>query len=311
MSPLSAMIRSVPLIRVFILAVILLLTSQLFAQLNDQIKISLVNGSKYELRINSANTDSARVRITNQKGHAVKKLTADDFLIVREGDTAAIISCTETTLAPTNDLAITFILDNSASMFHTYDSLTKYLDLFIDSLGDGFIANAMAFDNIERKRSYDGTERESLFIASSEFTQNRNELKSFWHSYDSIRTDLTPLYSSIISGLIRISDRRKSGDSLRMEIVIAVTDGEDNGSSVSIEKLYDLARVMPVTIFTINFRSDMDGRLFWLAKKTRGDHYIAADLTELQKTLEFLRKDIASSYKLVYSFPFRGAKGTR
>ena len=304
-------IRSIRLIRVSFSLCIFLVSSLLFAQLKNQVKISLPTGSKYELKVNSYNTDSANVRVTNKKNHTVHKLTADDFLVIRDDDTAAIISCIETTSASTNDLALTFILDNSASMFHSYDSLTKYLDRFIDSLGDGFIADAIAFDNIERKRSFDGTERESLFIASSEFTQNRNELKNFWHSYDTIRTDLTPLYSAIISGLLRISDRRKSGDSIRTEIVIVVTDGEDNGSRVSIEKLYALASVMPVTVYTVNFRSDMDGRLFWLAKKTRGDHYVAEDLVELQKALEFLRKDISNSYKLVYTFPLRGASSGR
>ncbi len=290
---------------------ILLRASLSFTQPKNQTHISLLTGSKYELKINSSNTDSANVRVTNHKGHAIKKLTSDDFLIIRDGDTATINSCIETTTALTHDLAITFILDNSASMFHSYDSLTKYLDKFIDSLGDGFIADAIAFDNIERTRSFDGTERESLFIASSEFTQRRNELKSFWHSYDTIRTDLTPLYSAIISGLSRIRDRRKSGDSLRSEIVIVVTDGEDNGSSIGIEKLYDLVSVMPVTIYTVNFRSDMDGRLFWLAKKTRGDHYVAEDLPDLQKMLENLLKDISSSYKLYYTFPLRGPSSGR
>lgn len=307
----SAKIRSISLIRAPILLSILLDTSCLLAQPKNQIKISLTTSTKYELKIKSLNTDSASVRITNQKGHTVKKLTADDFLIIRDGDTATINSCIETTTAPTNELAITFILDNSASMFHSYDSLTKYLDKFIDSLGDGFIANAMTFDNVERKRSYDGTERESLFIASSEFTQSRSELKNFWHSYDSIRTDLTPLYSAIISGLTRISDRRKIGDSLRSEIVIVVTDGEDNGSSIGIEKLFALASVMPVTIFTVNFRSDMDGRLSWLAKKTQGNYYMSEDLVELQKKLNEVRKNISSSYTLKYSFPLRGPNSGR
>jgi len=175
-------------------------------------------------------------------------------------------------------------------MFHSYDSLTKYLDSFIDSLGVGFAANAMAFDNIERKRTYDGTGREQLFIASSEFTSDKQTLKDFWHSYDSIRTDLTPLYEAIIKGLERISDRRKAGDSLRREVMIIITDGGDNASSISIERLADLATVMPVKIFTVNFNSYADERLLWLSKKTHGDYYVADDLPELQKRLRDLRK---------------------
>lgn len=296
-------IRSIREIRVPFFC-IFIFPAFLFAQSKNKINISLAAKTKYELKVSSAGGDSAIVRVTTKKGHPVKDLTADDFLIMRDGDTATITSCTATSRS--SGLAITFILDNSASMFHAYDSLTIYLDRFIDSLGPGFIANAMTFDNVERKRTFDGTERESLFIASSEFTEAKNELKTFWHFYDSIRTDLTPLYETVIKGLERIRDRRNLGDSLRSEIVIVITDGEDNASSIGIEKLFELAHVMPVTMFTVNFRSDTDGRLFWLAKKTCGDHYTAQDLPTLQKTLDDLRKDISSSYKIVYSFPMRG-----
>ncbi|MDP4219944.1 MAG: VWA domain-containing protein [Bacteroidota bacterium] len=253
--------------------------------------------------------DTAYVRIGTKKGHVIRNLVADDFLITRDDDTAEIISCTRSTNSPATDLAITFILDNSGSMFHSYDSLTRYLDRFLDSLGKGFTANAMAFDNIERKRTFDGTERENLYIASSGFTDDKRELKDFWHSYDSIRTDLTPLYETIIKGLLRISDRRKAGDSLRREVMLVITDGADNASSASIEQLSELAAAMPVSIYTVNFRSDPDGRLLWLSRKTHGDHYIAEDLGELQKVLDFLRVDIASSYRIVFQFPFRGASG--
>jgi hypothetical protein len=285
--------------------------SLLFSQHKGKTQISLSTGSKYDFKISSINADTACVRVRTKQGHALRKLTADDFLITRDNDTAVIISCLDSTTSSTDDLAITFILDNSGSMFHSYDSLTKYLDGFIDSLGDGFTANVMTFDNVERRRTYDGTSREQLFIASSEFAQDRNVVKEFWHSYDTIRTDLTPLYETIIKGLERIIDRRKSGDSLRSEIMIVVTDGEDNASSESIEKLSELIGVMPVTLFTVNFKSDPDGRLLWLAKKTHGDHYVAEDLHELRETLDYLRKDISYSYKLVFGFPIHGAGGTR
>ena len=277
----------------------------------SQVKIDLVghHRSEYILSGNLVSGDSATIRVANSNGHTPKKLSADDFLITRQNDTAEIFSCTPVLSSTSGDLAITFILDNSGSMYHSYDSLTKYLDRFIDSLGDGFIANAMAFDNIERKRTFDGTERENLFIASSEFTSDKNILKSFWHFYDTIRTNLTPLYETIIKGLERISDRRKAGDSLRREIMIIVTDGVDNGSSINIEKLSSLARVMPVTLFTVNYNTEPDARLNWLAKKTRGDEFVAANLWQLQKTLDELRKDIALSYKLIFRFPFRGASG--
>lgn len=288
-------------------AALQLLALHIFAQPRGKTEIKLSTGSKYILDVSSINADTAFVRVRTNEGHAIQKLSEEDFLITKDGDTATIISVTSSTLSETNDLAFTFILDNSSSMYHSYDSLTKYLDHFIDSIGNGFVANAMAFDKIERKRTYDGTNRTALYIASSEFTGNRNTLKSFWHFYDSIRTELTPLYDALIKGLERISDRRKAGDSLRKEIILVVTDGADNASSVGIEKLSELAGVMPVTLFILNYQSEPDGRLFWLSKKTHGDHYVAGDLPKMRAILDALRKDITLSYKLVYNFPFRGA----
>ncbi len=310
---LSVKIRTICLICVPVLFGIFFLccSSFLCAQPSHRIEIRLSTGSRYYLTIGRIDADTAYARVRTTQGHALRKLTADDFLITRDNDTAEIISCAASQKLSTGDLAITFILDNSGSMYHAYDSLTKYLDGFLDSLGEGMTINAMTFDNMERKRSYDATGREQLFIASSEFTQDRKTIKEFWHSYDSIRTDLTPLYETIVKGLERIIDRRKSGDSLRSEIMIVVTDGEDNGSSTSIEKLSELVGVMPVTLFTVNFRSDPDGRLLWLAKKNHGDHYVADDLYQLREILNNLRKDISYSYKLVFQFPFRGAGGTR
>jgi hypothetical protein len=305
-------IRSIRLIRVPFLffGMMLLIPLLSFAQPNHLPKITLQTGSKYSLSVSSIIADTTYLRVATKNGHALRNLASDDFLITRDNDTADIISCATLTKSSTADLAITFILDNSASMFHSYDSLTKYLDRFLDSLGDGLTINAMTFDNVERKRSYDGTRHEQLFIASSEFTEDKNTIKEFWHSYDSIRTDFTPLYETIIKGLERIIDRRKSGDSLRSEIMMVVTDGADNASSVNIERLSELVSVMPVTLITINYNSDPDGRMNWLSKKTHGDHYEAPYLHELRNRLDDLRKDISYSYKLVFRFPFHGAGGT-
>lgn len=249
--------------------------------------------------------------MNDKNGHALTRLEEDDFIVTRDGDTATIISCVKNTSVELHDLAITFILDNSASMFHSYDSLTKYMDEYLDSLPSGYVANAITFDNTERRRTYDGTNREQLFIAASEFTSSPQRLKEFWHSYDTIRTNLTPLYESMLRGLYRIIQRRKTGDSLRREVMIVVTDGADNVTSASIDQLAELMKAIPVTLFAINFNTEPNNRLFWLAKKTHGDYYAAGELRELQIILRDLRRDIPYSYKLVFSFHFRGAAGRR
>ncbi|MEP7234492.1 MAG: vWA domain-containing protein [Ignavibacteriota bacterium] len=290
---------------------LMLMSSLSFSQPRQKPRFALRTRSDYSIAVGTVVADSAYLRVTSGNGHSLKNLAADDFLITNENDTADIISALPHARSTMSDLGLTFILDNSASMYHSYDSLTKYLDQFLDSISEGITINAMAFDNVERKRTYDGTRREELYIASSEFTADKNTIKSFWHSYDSIRTELTPLYETIIKGLERIIDRRNRGDSLRTEIMIVVTDGADNASSVNIEKLSELVAVMPVTLFTVNFRNDPDGRMLWLAAKTFGDHYTASSLRELREILDYLRKDISYSYKVVFRFPFQGAGGGR
>ena len=281
------------------------------SQPRGKIVIQFSSYTNSTILIKSRSNDSAVVRVLNSTGHSIDHLGAEDFVVRKDDDTGTIISCTPITNSSTDDIAITFVLDNSGSMFHSYDSLTRYLDAFVDSLPNGFVADAMTFDNRERKRTFDATSREELFIASSEFSGSRTALKAFWHSYDSIRTDLTPLYDCIIKGLERIIDRRRNGDSLKTEVMIVVTDGSDNASSIRIEKLQEFVRILPLRLFSVNFRSDPDGRLLWLAKKSKGDHFIANDLDSLREILEYLRRDISRAYQLKYYFPNRGANPGR
>jgi len=254
----------------------------------------------------TANGDKLAVRVWSQKG-IVRGLKQEDFIVTQGADTAEIVSFSEVTSESTADVAFTFILDNSGSMFSAYDSLTKYLDEFVDLIGDGMTANVITFDNVERKPNYEGVRKNRIFIALSGFTEDKQEMKDFWHFYDTIRSDFTPLYDATVSGLLAIHDRHTKGDVARHEIVMVITDGSDNISKTTLRELEELAEAMRITLFTVSYRAEPDRKLAWLVRKTGGRHYDASSLRELSESLRDLRKEFTSAYRIVYAFPLKGA----
>jgi len=260
-----------------------------------------------KLQIISLNQDSASIRVTGKNGLSIKGLNENNFVIVSSADTAEFVTCAEVTTETTSDLAISFIFDNSGSMFSTYDSLTKYADRFIDSLSDGFIVNALTFDDIDRKPSFELSRRGTMYIALSGFSSEREVLKDFWHFYDTVRSKYTPLNDALLAALEQIRYRRQKSKDERKDIVILVTDGVDNASKTTLSTLQELTEALKVTLFTISYSNEPNNRLDWLARKTGGKHFNSYYLHDLRNVLEGIRRNITSGYKLTYSFPFRGA----
>lgn len=285
-----------------IVYIILLLSTYGYAQ-EVEVKLRKTGAGKVSVTFNS---DTIDARVWSKHG-LVRGLKKEDFVVTQGADTAVVTDFKEVTSATTSDVAFTFVLDNSGSMFSAYDSLTKYLDEFIDLIGDGAIMNAITFDNIERKPHYEGVRKNRIFLALSGFTEDKQEIKDFWHFYDTIRSDFTPLYDGTVAGLLAIRDRRQKGDVARREIVMVVTDGSDNISQTTLSELEELADAMQITLYTVSYRSEPDRKLAWLVKKTGGRHYDAMSLKHLSLSLQDLRKEFTSAYRLVYGFPFGGA----
>lgn len=292
--------------RIIIVGMLFFWSSGLSAQPQLSPTVKLKTGSGIKL-IPTFIDDTLYLRAWDKTNNVIKYLDSSDILISKGVDTAEIISIEPTSCLSTQELAINFVLDNSASMFHSYDSLTKYLDVFLDSIDAGANVAVITFDNIDRKPTYDGTSRMTLFLASVTATTDREHIKSFWHFYDSIRTDYTPLYDAMWKSYEHIRERRQNGDSLRTDIMIIITDGEDNVSGTGIDRLRELADAMRVTMYVVNYRVTPADRLMWLVRRTHGRSFDAANLSELRKTIDYLRKELTTGYKIVFRFPFLGA----
>ncbi len=296
--------------RIIIIGILFFCSFRLSAQPQLDPTVNLKTGSGIKLLPTFIN-DTLYLRAWDKTSSVIKHLDSSDILIWRGVDTAEIISIEPTSHLSTKELSISFVLDNSASMFHSYDSLTKHLDGFLDSIDAGATIAAITFDNIERKPTYDGTSRTTLFLASIEATTDRERIKSFWHFYDSIRTDYTPLYDAMWKSYEHIRDRRQRGDSSRTDIMLIISDGEDNVSGTGITRLRELADAMHVTMYVVNYRVTPADRLMWLVRRTHGRSFDAANLSELRTTIDYLRKELTTGYKIVFRFPFLGAGSKR
>ena len=271
----------------------------LFAQ---TISIKLTDPRPALLHIDSANWNEAWIEVDGAR-NTFKKLRAEDLIVTDDERVAKIISIDSIGSKFGSHLALSFMLDNSGSMFHAYDSLTRMCDSIIAGLSRGVLLQAVTFDTKARSESHLYTKRPSVFIAQTGFRDSIAPVSTFWHFFDTIRTQYTPLYDAIAAVVGNINDRRMSGDIAREDVVIVVTDGEDNASRASIEMLNDLVSTARVRLFAINFRTAEDARLLWLTHRAGGEFYTAENLHDLRALLKEIGSSLTRKYHIQYRFP--------
>jgi hypothetical protein len=245
--------------------------------------------------------NDATVSVTDRSGETIRGLTPADFRVVLEGVAQARIrSVALDTLRDSKAIGLSFVIDNSASIFHGYDSITKYLDRFIRKMPGDVLMSAYVFDDMDRSRMHEATKRGDVYIAPSGDTHDRDSISRFWHFYDTIRSEFTPLYDQVGLAMWNIQRRKDRGDTNRLNIVIVVSDGTDNASRTSIEDLSDLVSVSDVRLYVLTYRSEPDRRLSWLANRARGASYTLQTLEGISVALEELRTEMTMVYKIRY-----------
>jgi von Willebrand factor type A domain len=279
----------------------LIFPAQLLAQ---PITIELNNPKAALLQTDSTTWNEAWVELSGVSPG--EKLTTDDLTIANGNRMAEILSVDSVGWKFHSTLALSFVLDNSGSMFHAFDSLTSACDSIVNILPAGAIGQAVTFDTRYRNPSHLYTSRSSIFIAQHGFTDSMAALSRFWHFYDTIRTQFTPLYDAIGEAVTNITTRRERGDTAHNDILLVVTDGQDNASRASIELLQQLLASAHLRLFAINFRTEEDNRLEWLARKTGGDYFTANTIGELRELLQSFGLSLTEQYHIRYRFPTLG-----
>jgi hypothetical protein len=267
------------------------------------ITVELTDPSNALLQTDSADWNEAWIELSGIPPGEYP--TVDDIRVTSGKREAEILSVDSVGWKFRSTLAASFVLDNSGSMFHAFDSLTQACDSMVMPLHAGAIGQAITFDDRYRGPTHLYTSRSSIFIAQHEFTDSMISLSKFWHFYDTIRTAFTPLYDAIGAAVTNITHRREHSDTAHNDVLIIVTDGEDNASRSSIELIEKLLGSANLRLFAINYRSE-DERLEWLARKTRGQYFMINNIGELCSLLRSIGSSLTRQYRVHYHFPTLG-----
>jgi hypothetical protein len=278
-----------------------------------EIKLN-VSDDRYEkchLSILNSNNDSASFQLLDANGEAACGLSMNEIVVKspRRG-TAKNLSLDSTLFTTQPRLWVSFVLDNSISMYHSYDSLTKYLDWFVKGMHQYF--SAVVFDNIMRDDAHLSTAKRDVFLGTLARTESVRKLSQFWHFYDTIRGNWTPLYDAIYAAIDPVLSAASNVEiPPDQRIIVVITDGADNASRIGLTDLAAVIKGEGLRLFAINFESEPDGRLEWLTHRGRGEYYYAWNLEKLRGILTKLRQLLFRTYIVHYKFESGGAGGMR
>jgi Ca-activated chloride channel homolog len=121
---------------------------------------------------------------------------------------------------------------------------------------------------------------------------------------------MTAIYDGILSGLTRVG----TGLHTR-QVLIVVSDGDDNASTATRQDVIKQVRESDATIYTIALidpltREGNPGLLRELARETGGESYRPRRMDDIGEAFERIAKDIRSAYTLAYAPSSKTARHT-
>jgi Ca-activated chloride channel family protein len=121
---------------------------------------------------------------------------------------------------------------------------------------------------------------------------------------------MTAIYDGILAGLKRVGE----GGQTR-QVLIVVSDGDDNASTATRKDVIRQVHESDATIYTIALidpvtREGNPGLLRELAKETGGESYRPRHLEDVGETFDRIAKDIRSAYTLAYAPTTRTGRHT-
>ncbi len=127
----------------------------------------------------------------------------------------------------------------------------------------------------------------------------------------------TPLFDAVYSACRMLAEKTRDLDRVA-RILVAISDGEDNSSRVTLSRAIAAAQSAQILVFTISTKGSRgllrrksrgDAALIRLAEETGGRAFFADTAQELNKVLEQLEREMRNRYVLFYRPPGRREDG--
>lgn len=239
------------------------------------------------------------VTVTGTGGRYESDLTANDFQIFEEGRPQDLAF-----FSPSNvPLSVSLVLDTSSSMDEEM-ALSKQAAMdFIARLRPGDIAEVVSFDSRVEVLQPMTSDRALLEAAIQRMRAGGS----------------TALYNAVYIALRQLSrSKPQSGDDIRRQIIVVLSDGEDTSSLVTFEQLLDSAKRSQTVIYTVGLgleaplktmRSDGEFGLRQLAQATGGRLFLPKRPTDLAEVYTQIANELTSQYVLGYLSNSAGADG--
>jgi Ca-activated chloride channel homolog len=122
---------------------------------------------------------------------------------------------------------------------------------------------------------------------------------------------MTAAYDGILAGL-----RRVARGAHTRQVLILVSDGDDNASRAAREETLKLVRESDATVYTVILIDPLlgggnPGLMRRLAKDTGGEAFEPRTVSDIPDVFARIAKDIRSAYTLAYAPTHRGGEGAR
>jgi Ca-activated chloride channel homolog len=234
---------------------------------------------------------SLNVTVTDGSNHYVTDLAENEFSIFEDGVKQNITFFSRRQ----QPIALSLLLDSSASMEQHLGTLQTAATNFIKKLKPNDIAQVIDFDSrVEIRQG---------------FTGNQADLQAAIEQTNAGGS--TSLHNAIY---IALKELRKvkavSEEDVRRQALIVFSDGEDTSSLVSFEEVLDLAKRSETAVYAIALRgNDVQAKGFreaefvmrTLAQETGGRAFFPARIEDLTGVYAQISDELASQYTLGYS----------
>jgi Ca-activated chloride channel homolog len=234
---------------------------------------------------------SLNVTVTDSASHYVTDLDEGDFSVFEDGIKQNVTFFSRRQ----QPIALSLLLDSSASMEQHIATLQTAASGFVQRLKPNDIAQVIDFDSrVEIRQG---------------FTSNKTDLQSAIEQTSAGGS--TSLHNAIY---IALKELRKvkavNEEDVRRQALIVFSDGEDTSSLVSSEEVLDLAKRSETAIYTIALRgSDSQAKGFreaefvmrTLAQETGGRAFFPMKIEDLAGVYAQIADELASQYTIGYT----------
>jgi VWFA-related protein len=234
---------------------------------------------------------SLNVTVIDGANHYITDLEQPDFSVFEDGIKQDIVFFTRRP----QPIALSLLLDSSASMEDKLETLQVAATNFVKRLKTNDLAQVIDFDS-----------RVSIRQA---FTSNQGDLEGAIRQ--AVSGGSTSLHNAIYISLKELGKiKAQNEEDVRRQALIVFSDGEDTSSLVSFEEVLDLAKRSETSIYTIALRgTENNTRGFreaefimrQLAQETGGRSFFPAKIEDLNGVYTQIADELASQYTIGYT----------